>query len=196
MDADSDRIPALRLTLDHYLPLTGDDWVRVLALRLDGSDVVVTIGPDSTFRVPTMQLVYARLSGSLTDPAEEVDQHMAHWYAGDLMDAEYAVGSHEAPATRRPGPRVAYGQPVPELVRDRSLVGIFGGDLDAVLDTVGTPDPKAGRARELRATAERGIATHEDGSPPDPLPDDLVAEELSSHYSGDLEAVPRRSERV
>lgn len=197
---DPDRIPALHLTLDHYLPLAGGDWVRVTGLTLAGSDVVVAIGPDSSFRVPAAQPVRARLSGALADPTEEVEAHLGQWYAGDLPAAERAVDSHDSDSTPRSArPRVAYGHPVPELVRDRSLVGIFGGDLDAVLDTLGAEDSDTGRARERRAEAQKGQAegqaTHEDGSPPDPLPDELVSEQLASFYGGDLDALPRRRSR-
>jgi hypothetical protein len=200
MHADSDRIPARRLTLDHYLPLAGGDWVRVTGLTLAGPDVVVALGPDSSVRVPAGHLVRARLSGALGDPAEEVEDHMAEWYAGDVQAAQSAVGaqSSEAPPGPTP-PRVAFGHPVPELVRDRSLVGVFGGDLDAVLDTLGAADADAEQARERRAAVQRdhagSPAAHEDGSPPDPLPDELVDQELSSIYAGDLGSVPRQSRR-
>lgn len=109
MDTDSDRIPALRLTLEHYLPLAGGDWVRITGLALDGGDVVVALGESSSVRLPANRLVCARVAGTLgravSDATEErdVERRIAGWYGGDLCAVEDALHALAGPqAATRP----------------------------------------------------------------------------------------------
>lgn len=194
MNADTDRTPVLRLTLDHYLQSTQGTWLRVVALRLDGSEVVVTCRDASaSLRVPRTAVLLARQAGATEDPAEERDLEgrMAGWYAGDVHAAEEAVDEHGHDLPARELPRIAYGHPVPEFSRGPELVGVYGGDLEHIRDSLGSQDEVDARSRALRREYERGLAEayHEDGSPPKPEADDVVLEQMASSYSGDLDAV-------
>lgn len=189
---DRDRIPALHLTLEHEVRTESGDWVAIQGLSRDGDDVVVTCCEGRVqWRVPASSRVAARSGGSGADPTDErdLDVRMAGWYAGDVDAAEHAVEDHHHPEPPEPARRVAYGHEVPDLQRDPELVGIYGGDLDHVVDALGAAADVDARARRQEAYARGMARAHHEEPVEDSQTDEDVEKQISGWYAGDLGSV-------
>ncbi len=152
MSVDVDRIPALHLSLadavfDDHEGL--QRWLRVVALAAENGDVLVTCeGDDQVLRFAADALVAARRADVTGFEVEDVD--MNDWistsYPGDVDSAAAAVVAH---ARDRSGS----GAQTPRTAPVAHYEGLYGGDLDAIIDALGaTPDA---RTRVLREAATR-----------------------------------------
>jgi ribosomal protein L12E/L44/L45/RPP1/RPP2 len=83
---------------------------------------------------------------------------------------------------------------VPAFARDPELVGIYGGDLDHVMDAVGAPSHDA-RARTLRDEVTRRNLAEAAAHPParpeavDSEGEEAQDERMAGYYAGDLRSV-------
>lgn len=191
MNPEVYRVPAVQLSLADAV---FDDragverWLRVVALAVDGDDVLVTCqGEAEALRLPSRQYVAARRSGTPEAVAVAEDVDMNEWmslsYSGDVASATAAVAAH------------AKDQPVvePEPMLDDPVAhyegGLYGGDLEAIIDALGgTSDA---RTRVLREAATRrhlaeaqGPGSSTPGRSAD-LDDDDLIDTLSEWYVGD-----------
>ncbi len=149
---DVDRIPALQLSLadavfDDHQGL--QRWLRVVALATDGADVLVTCeGDRERLRFPSDALVAARRAALGEQEVEDVDMNewISRSYPGDVDSAAMAVVAHardEADSGSQP----------PATAPVAHYEGLYGGDLDAIIDALGgTRDV---RTRVLREAATR-----------------------------------------
>ena len=158
MNDDVVRILPGRLCLSDAIQVGAADagrWARVVGLARDGHDVLVTCegepGP-------------IRLAGSVAirvqrDPRgerdagddESVEAGIATWYPGDLRAAGSAVLQHAA----RDGQPGAAGEPDVDIAH---YSGLYGGDLDHVVDALGGAPGDLSPA-DLRAAAfQRSVA--------------------------------------
>lgn len=186
MSVEVDRIPALQLSLAHVV---FDDhaglerWLRVVALSLDGGDVLVTCEGDAeALRLPADALVASRLAG----PAEIEDVDMNEWvsasYAGDVSSFTSAVVAQTRDRSSR-NSRPVTDDPVAHYE------GFYGGDLDAIIDALG--GTRDARTRVLREAATRRHLTQAQSagrvppSPPAGLDDDDLIDTLGDWYVGD-----------
>jgi hypothetical protein len=151
MTVDVDRIPALHLSLsdmvwDHHPQQ--QRWVRIVGLALDDDHVIVTCeGDDQVIGIPAQALVAVRRPGPLGPPGDDAEVHetMSGWYPGDMASASAAVSAHAQRSAVRPAPTKA--SPIAHYE------GLYGGDLDHIVDAIGgVPDAET---RDLRAAATR-----------------------------------------
>jgi len=157
-----DRIHPLELQLGDAITIGGPqtgDWARVIGLALDGDAVVVTLADGTApIRLPLGALVTVVRAAALpADVGDEraFDDQMANLYSGDVDAAGVAVAGHAADL-RGAVPGVPRSIPGRGMVRKADLVGIYGGDLDHVVDALGGHDDPA--ARQRRASAEQRSA--------------------------------------
>ncbi len=190
MTVDVDRIPALQLSL---ADMVWDDhpeqqrWLTVVSLALDVDHVLVTCAGDMLpLRIPADALVgVRRLVPAVPHAGDEADLHaqMAGYYPGDVATASAAVAAH-ADAHMAPRPSAAPTRPYP----NSHYAGLYGGDLDHVVDAVGgTPDAET---RDLRQAATRRHLTdpHDASSVAEPTAesDEEIDERMSGWYAGDI----------
>lgn len=153
MNVEVDRIPALHLSLSD---MVFDDhtglhrWVRIVGLVHDGDDVVITCdGDDQAIRIAAGTLVaVCRPATGVHHGGDDaaIQDSMCACYSGDVDSASAAVAAHAQEAPR----------PVSDGLRpypNSNYEGMYGGDLDHVVDAVGgTPDAQT---RGLRDAATR-----------------------------------------
>jgi hypothetical protein len=204
MNVNVDRVPPLRLTLDDSIRI-GDSahgqWARIVGLAVDGDRVLVTcVNPDVQLRLLPDVRVAVHRAGAVNDTLEEfgVEERIADYYAGDVDAAGAAVTDHRTDHEPIPSSRVA-----PELPRNPDLVGIYGGDLDHIVDALGGTTDAQARARRDEAL-QRSLAEHAENSnekAEQPNPDaeaeaeELVAQQMAGWYAGDLGAVVENRDR-
>jgi len=171
MSVEVERIPAIQLSLadmvfdDH----TGlQRWVRVVGLAIDGDHVqVMCEGDDLPLRIPVGALVAARRVAHPGAHGDDPDMHdrMSGWYPGDVDSASAAVAAHAQEPARAPDGQPAYP--------NAHYEGLYGGDLDHVVDAVGgVPDADTRSRRDeatrrhltqaQRALADAGLPVEED----------------------------------
>ncbi len=190
MIVDVDRIPALQLSLadmvwdDHPEKLR---WLTVVSLARDVDHVLVTCaGDDLPLRIPADALVgVRRIVASHPHAGDEAEVHaqISGSYPGDVSSASAAVAAH-ADAHLPPRPSATPTRPYP----NSHYEGLYGGDLDHVVDAVGgTPD--AG-TRDLRdAATKRHLTDPRDASSvaePTAETDEEIDERMSGWYAGDI----------
>ena len=190
MTVDFDRIPALQLSLADMI---WDDhpeqqrWLTVVSLALDVDHILVTCaGDDEPLRVPVDALVgVRRLVHAVPSAGDEAEVHaqISGYYPGDVASASEAVAAH-ADAHQPPRPTGAPTQPYP----NSHYEGLYGGDLDHVVDAVGgTPDAQT---RDLRdAATKRHLTEARDASgaaEPTAESDEELDERMSGWYAGDI----------
>lgn len=183
-----DRIAALELCLGDAIPVPGSEpreWTRVVGLALDGGSVVVTGAEDAvTVRLrPDAAIPVVRAAALPADLADEVafDERMFGWYAGDVAAAGAAVAGHAADlrtVAARQDPTPGHG-----LQRGADLVGIYGGDLDHVVDALGGRDDAQARAARAQA-AQRSTAAARPAAPVDDDDSDDDAVEAAERVTG------------
>ncbi len=190
MTVDVDRIPALQLSLADMVWDDHPDQQRcltVVSLVLDGDHILVTCaGDDQALRIPADALVgVRRLVPSVPHAGDEaeVNAQIAGYYPGDVASASEAVAAH-ADAHLLPKPTGSPTQPYP----NSHYEGLYGGDLDHVVDAVGgTPDAQT---RDLRkAATKRHLAdAHDESSVAEPTAetDEELDERMSGWYAGDI----------
>lgn len=160
-------------------------WVRVVGLSVEGGHVVVRAAdaPDA-LRLPAgvpVLVAHPCEHEHLTDD-RALEEQMAGWYAGDLHAAGQAVAGH---ATDPGGGR---GQGRGSAPGRQDLVGIYGGDLDHVMDAMGgSPDAAA---RLLRADAVRR-ALAAGGHPGPGAASSAATPPASQDADADIEAAER-----
>jgi hypothetical protein len=190
MTVDVDRIPALQLSLADMI---WDDhpeqqrWLSVVSLALDGDHVLVTCAGDSvSLRIPAEAFVgVRRLIPAVphTGDEAEVNAQISGYSPGAVASASAAVAAH-ADAHRPPKPSAPMTHPYP----NSHYEGLYGGDLDHVVDAVGgTPDVAT---RDLRNAATRRHRTDpQDASSvagPTAETDEEIDERMSGWYAGDI----------
>jgi hypothetical protein len=199
MSQHVDRIPPLELTLADALRITVGEqhrWAPVIGLVLAGDQVVVTCaGLDRALTLPAgVPVVVSRVIEAPGDDGD-VEASMSGWYAGDVDSAGAAAkerASSPAPPLRGSGVVAAAAA---GLSRDPSLVGIYGGDLDHIVDAMGGGDPNVA-ARELRVAAiQRTLAAAREEHAPQPgeaETDEITAAveaRMAGWYAGDVDFV-------
>jgi hypothetical protein len=199
MSQHVDRIPPLELTLADALRITVGQqhrWAPVIGLVLAGEQVVVTCaGLDRALTLPAgVPVVVARSTEAEGDDAD-VEASMSGWYAGDMDSAGAAAKER---ANGAPVPLAGSGvvaAAAAGLSRDPSLVGIYGGDLDHIVDAMGAGDPNVA-ARELRVAAiQRTLAAAREEHAPQPgevETDEITAAveaRMAGWYAGDVDFV-------
>ena len=183
---DLDHLPVSRLTLDHCLPSTNGEWLGVTAIAFDGPDVVIRVLDARPIRMPRTAVVRARLRDDRVgeDPAA-LEVQMSGWYAGDLEALQTVAPVGAAPE--------ATCCAAPPLVRDPSLTGIYGGDLDALVDSFGVATEADQAARTRRSEAEAHVCSaHQTGRPPQIEDDEELAHLMSGYDGGDVSALAGR----
>lgn len=190
MSVHIDRIPALHLSLSDMI---WDDhpaqqrWLGIIALALDDHHVVVTCeGDDQVLRVPVDVLVSVRRimpAVPQTSDDAEVQALIAAAYPGDVATARAAAAAH-ADAHAAPRPSASPTRPYP----NSHYEGLYGGDLDHVVDAVGgSPDLQP---RDLRDAATRRHLTdaHDASAVAEPTAetDEEIDERMSGWYAGDI----------
>ena len=190
MTVDVDRIPALQLSL---ADMVWDDhpdqqrWLTVVSLALDVDHILVTcVGDERPLRIPVDALVGVRrivASGPHAGDDAQVQAEMSGYYPGDVAEASAAVAAH-ADAHLPPRPSATPTRPYP----NSHYVGLYGGDLDHVVDAVGgTPDSQT---RDLRHAATRRHLTdpHDASSVAEPTSetDEEIDERMLGWYAGDI----------
>lgn len=196
MSVHIDRIPALHLSLSDMI---WDDhpaqqrWLGIVALALDAHHVVVTCeGDDQVLRFPGDVLVSVRRivpAVPQTGDDAEVQALIAAAYPGDVATARAAAAAH-AHAHGAPTPSSSPTRPYP----NSHYEGLYGGDLDHVVDAVGgSPDLQP---RDLRDAATRRHLTDPHDSSgiaaPTAETDEEIDERMSGWYAGDIDAIVRR----
>jgi hypothetical protein len=194
-----DRIPPVQLTLEDSLRITvegREQWAPVLGLVRTGDIVVATCaGLDTALALSaTVPVVVLRSDQSAYGDDGEVYEAMSGWYAGDVSEVGKAVSEHtrtdgeaRAPSARRPS----------NFQRDPSLVGIYGGDLDHIMDAMGAApadeDARSRRAQVQRTLAEAAAARAAHAPQPgEPETDEIteaVEERMAGWYAGDVDFV-------
>jgi hypothetical protein len=190
MNVEVDRIPALQLSL---ADMVWDDhpeqqrWLMVVSLVLDVDHVLVTCaGDERPLRIPVDARVgVRRIVPAVPQAGDEAEVHaqISGYYPGDVSSASAAVAAHADAHL----PRQSAGartQPYP----NSHYQGVYGGDLDHVVDAVGgTPDAQT---RDLRNAATRRHLTdpHDASSVAEPTSetDEELDERMSGLYSGDV----------
>jgi hypothetical protein len=203
-----DRIPPVQLTLEDSLRITVEGtprWAPVLGLVRTGDIVVVTCaGLDTALALAAaVPVVVLRTDQSAFGADGEVYEAMSDWYAGDVAQAGEAVTEHAKVGSRTgaaavPEPAApAPGAQRSTFERDPSLVGIYGGDLDHIVDAMGA-GPADEDARSRRAAVQRSLAeaaaTRDDHSPqPGEAETDEITEAVEARmagwYAGDVDFV-------
>jgi len=192
-----DRIPALQLTLEDSLRVTVEGrarWAPVLGLTRAGDLVVVTCGGlDRALALSAdVPVVVLRSDASAYGDDAEVDAMLSGAYAGDLAQAGEAVTEHTRLDGRRGAPPAA-SRPS-SFARDPELVGIYGGDLDHVVDAIGAGAPDE-QARSRRAEVQRTLAAarHEPAPQVGQAEADEITEAVEARmagwYAGDADYV-------
>lgn len=189
MTVDVARIPALQLCL---ADMVWDDhpeqqrWLTVASLVLDVDHVMVTcVGDELPLRIPADALVGVRRLAALPHGGDEAELHaqMSGSYPGDVSAARAAAAAH-ADAHQPPKPSATPTRPYP----NSHYAGLYGGDLDHVVDAVGgTPDAET---RDLRhAATRRHLTASQDASSvaePTSETDEEIDEQMSGWYAGDI----------
>jgi hypothetical protein len=197
MNDDVVRISPARLCLSDALLLEspeGPRWSPVVGLALEGDLVVATCaGHGDPVRLPAHMSIRVRRSGPVAGEADDesdVEAGMATWYPGDLGAAGSAVVEHASVDGR---PRTAAGSEADAAMSH--YPGLYGGDLDHVVDALGGAPGDLSPA-DLRAAAfQRSVAARRGGPAPpegsdeavdDDEADAAVDEQMSGLYTGDL----------
>jgi hypothetical protein len=188
MTVEADRIPALQISL---ADMVWDDhpeqqrWLTVVSLALDVDHVLVTCaGDDKPLRIPVDVLVGVRrfIRSVPQSGDDEMHDQIAGYYPGDVASATEAVAAH-TDAHLPPRPASAPTQPYPNAHYE----GLYGGDLDHVVDAVGgTPDAQT---RDLRHAATKRLSDARDASivaEPDTETDEELDERMAGWYAGDI----------
>jgi hypothetical protein len=161
--------------------------LTVASLALDVDHVVVTYaGDDQPLRIPVDALVgVRRLVPSVPQAGDEAEVHaqISGYYPGDVATATQAVAAH-TDAHLPPKRSGTATQPYPNAHYE----GLYGGDLDHVVDAVGgTPDAQT-RDRRLEAT-KRHLTDVRDTSAqagPTTESDEELDERMAGWYAGDI----------
>ncbi|HEX6889003.1 MAG TPA: hypothetical protein VF143_12930 [Candidatus Nanopelagicales bacterium] len=193
-----DRIPPLELTLEDAVRVTVSGtqrWALVLGLVHAGDEVVVTCaGLDRALVLPARVPVVV-LRGAMPEADDiDVEDAMGHWYAGDVDAATASALAAERAKVRTTAQPPASG--APRMSRDPSLVGIYGGDLDHIIDALGHGDADPA-ARALRATLQRALAeaaaqqehVPQPGEPETDAITEAVEARMAGWYAGDVDFV-------
>lgn len=188
---DIARIRPRRLCLSDAIVVgagEGARWARVIGLALDGADVVATCeGEPQPVRLAGSVAIRVRRDASGerdTGDDESVEAGIATWYPGDLRAAGSAVLQHAA-ADRGPGAPAAPDDDVSHYS------GLYGGDLDHVVDALGgapgdlSPADLRAAAFQLRVAARRAEAAA-DAEEAEQAEDD-ADDHLSGPYSRDFQ---------
>lgn len=186
MHVEVDRIPAVQLSLadvvfDHHA--CQQRWVRIVGLVQDGDDVLVTCeGDEQPLRIPAGALVAARRNPSPSGGDEaDIQQGISEWYPGDVSSANAAVREH----ARTPTPDPAGTKPYPNAHYE----GLYGGDLDHVVDAIcGTADTET-RGRRDEAFRRRRSQARREGEARQPAGDEEEGEllgRMGDGYAGDV----------
>lgn len=193
MTVDVDRIPALQLSL---ADMVWDDhpeqqrWLTVVSLALDVDHVLVTCAGDALpLRIPADAFVgVRRLVPAVPQAGDEaeVNAQISGSYPGDVASASAAVAAH-ADAHLPPKPSGTPTHPYP----NSHYEGLYGGDLDHVVDAVGgTPDAST---RDLRDAATKRHRTdpHDASSVAGPTAetDEEIDERMYGWYAGDIGSI-------
>jgi hypothetical protein len=203
MNQHVDRIPPLELTLADAVRITvGQEqrWAPVIGLVRAGQSVAITCaGLDRALVLPAGVPVVVLRGADETDDVD-LEESMSGWYAGDVDSAGAAAAQRArgaAPPLRGSGVVAAAAA---GLSRDPSLVGIYGGDLDHVVDAMGGGDPNVA-ARELRVAAiQRTLAAGRVEHAPQPgeAETDEITEAVEARmagwYAGDVGYVTEHGE--
>lgn len=195
MKADDHWTPPLHIELEDLIWDDRPDaqrWARVVGLSLAGDHVVLTLDDGASLALNRVVPVRVRRVAGPPDDGVNDETSIAGMYAGDVDSAGAAVADH----ARVPAPPAGRTRPgVPDFTRDPELVGIYGGDLDHVMDAMGTGHPEE-PARTLREAETRKHLADAAAHPPEPAEevDDSEAEEaqaarIASWYAGDLGSV-------
>lgn len=189
MTVDVDRIPALQLSL---ADMVWDDhpeqqrWLIVVSLARDVDHVLVTCAGDQLpLRIPADALVGVRriVAAHTHGGDEDVHAQISGYYPGDVASASAAVAAH-ADAHLPPRPSATPTRPYP----NSHYEGLYGGDLDHVVDAVGgTPD--AGTRDLRRAATKRHLTDPRDASgvaEPTAETDEEIDERMAGWYAGDI----------
>jgi hypothetical protein len=188
MNDDVVRISPARLCLSDALLLEspeGPRWSPVTALALEGDLVVATCeGQEGPVRLPAHMSIRVRRTSAVGDADDEaaVEAGMATWYPGDLGAAGSAVVEH---ASVDGGRRPRAG----EDAEMSHYPGLYGGDLDHVVDALGgTPGDLS--PADLRAAAfQRSVAARRVPVPEEaahPAADEDEAVDAQMLQTGDL----------
>jgi hypothetical protein len=195
MSVHIDRIPALHLSLSDMIwddHPTQQRWLGIVGLALDAQHVVVTCeGDEQALRIPVDTLVGVRrvMPVSHTSDDAEVQALIAAAYPGDVATARAAAAAH-ADAHGAPRPSSTPTRPYP----NSHYEGLYGGDLDHVVDAVGgSPDSQT---RDLRdAATRRHMSDPHDSSgvaEPTAETDEELAERMAGYYAGDIDSIVGR----
>lgn len=197
MIVDADRIPALHLSL---ADMVWDDhpekqrWLTIVSLARDVDHVLVTCaGDDLPLRIPADALVgVRRIVASHPHSGDEAEVHaqISGSYPGDVSSASAAVAAH-ADAHLPPRPSATPTQPYP----NSHYAGLYGGDLDHVVDAVGgTPDSGT---RDLRDAAAKRLSAAQEATAAEPTAetDEELDERMSGWYGGDIGAVVNHQDK-
>jgi len=193
MTVDVDRIPALQLSL---ADMVWDDhpeqqrWLTVVSLALDADHVLVTCaGDERPLRIPADAFVgVRRLVPAVPHTGDDAEVHaqISGYYPGDVALARAAASAH-ADAHQPPRPSAAPTQPYP----NSHYEGLYGGDLDHVVDAVGgTPDTET-RGRRHEATRRHLTDPHDSSSVAGPTSetDEEIDERMYGWYAGDIGSI-------
>jgi hypothetical protein len=203
-----DRIPPVQLTLEDSLRITVEGaprWAPVLGLVRTGDIVVVTCaGLDTALALAaSVPVVVLRTDQSAFGADGEVYEAMSDWYAGDVAQAGEAVTEHARVGARTgaggdpESAAPAAGSRRSTFERDPSLVGIYGGDLDHIVDAMGAgttdQDARSRRAAHERSLAEAAAARADHAPQPgEPETDEIteaVEARMAGWYAGDVDFV-------
>ncbi len=187
MNVEVDRIPALHLCL---ADMVFDDhaglqrWVPIVGLTLDSEHVLVMCdGDEQPLRIPAGSLVAVRRPqhpGQHSD--EDLHDRMSGWYPGDVDSASAAVAAH----SQAPQQAAAGSLPYP----NSHYEGLYGGDLDHVVDAVGgTPDAETRGRRDAATRRHLTAAIQGSDASSDPAGEDEDSEllgRMGDGYVGDV----------
>lgn len=185
MNVEVDRIPAVQLSLADVIldEHTGRRrWVGIEGLLRQGDDVLVTChGDEQPVRIPAGSLVATRRHAAVGPGDDaEIKVRMSNWYPGDVDSASAAVLEHSRTAKAAP----TANEPYPNAHYE----GLYGGDLDHVVDAIGgTPDTET-RGRRDEATRRRQTAARsvdEDSGDDDEGEAELLGR-MGDGYAGDV----------
>jgi len=195
MDTHLESVFPTQLTLEDLIWDDHDghhSWCRVVGLAADGEFVIATCeGDGAPVRLPVSRPV--RVRHRAAEPLAEADREAAE---DDIISGYYAGDVESAVA--------AAAQPRPTPVRSVTTAaephydGVYGGDLDHIVDALGTT-PADRDARDRRAAAYRRRAADaaktaevDDAAAADA--NESVDERMAGWYAGDIDALRHKDD--
>jgi hypothetical protein len=188
MDDDVVRILPGRLCLsDSILLGSGDDarWARVVGLALDGHDVLATCaGQPAPVRLAGSVAIRVQREHGEGEPGDDegLEHGIATGYPGDLRAAGSAVLQHAAAAGQ--------SQPGGSDADISHYPGLYGGDLEHVVDALGGTPGDLSPADLRTAAFQRSVAARRaaEAAEADEADDeDSDDDRLSGPYSRDFQ---------